>query len=123
MQRKIEGSIEDLDYSSADCQLLIHKYTGLVYELTQRYDIVAAENEVLHQQLEPLRYSQINVKNDSEQDAASGKFNTLCPECINIQRSLSWRITKPLRMVKQISLFLKHGFIFIIKKGRGKFKQ
>jgi glycosyltransferase involved in cell wall biosynthesis len=30
-----------------------------------------------------------------------------CPECINMQNSLSWRIKKPLRLVKKFSVYVK----------------
>ncbi|WP_291122669.1 hypothetical protein [Flavobacterium sp. UBA6046] len=121
MERKAEESLKDLDYSSADCQLLIHKYTGLIYEFTQRYDIVVAENEVLRQQLELRELGQSNLMNDTVQNAAPLKLSSLCPECINMQLSLSWRITKLLRIVKKTLLTLKlYEFISILNKGSKK---
>jgi hypothetical protein len=102
-------SIKDLDYSSPDCLLLIREYTALIKEINKKFDLIVEENNALHSQIIALEFSfeQINSASSSIRVVEVPSADSYYQECINMQHSLSWRITKPLRLAKKVWLSWK----------------
>jgi len=63
-----ESSIKELNYSSADCQLLIREYTRLIYRITKEYEELVAENVELRNRLKQIDSHQITLVNVQENE-------------------------------------------------------
>lgn len=108
-----------MDYSSKENLDLLRDCSNHIHEVTQRCEQLYQENVQLRYQLELARQgtecapAEASLIYEMMQNSNQNWYE----ECRNMQSSLSWRITKPLRLLKKVIHSIKvNGFVVTIKK-------
>lgn len=123
-----------MEYLSSDVEKLLDECREVLLGGEKEYELLAQEYARLQTELEKIKVAINGLPQETREevlsriDAAVPRFNTepdlpalWREECLAMQKSLSWRITAPLRMIKKIVQSIKSdGFVRTMKKIRSK---
>lgn len=93
-----------MDTLSPDIQKMLAEYRELLAESVEREKVLYEENM-------SLRKGILKTKDTPELmgENAADELNVWYSECIHMRNSLSWRITKPLRVLAKVLISFKNG--------------
>lgn len=114
--------MEHIDYSTAEAESLLKECRQLVFQVTKENDALLQENTALKQEVSRLRVAgghTLATETMKPQVLQQPGTYTMVwyQEWIDMQNSFSWKITKPLRMVKKVLSSLRtYGLRITISK-------